>query len=89
VALDGEPSSERECRSRAESERESERERRKWRRLLHGPSKREDKVGQGTWSGGVDDGGGRFGGAQHYEHGHYSVTGSVVGGTGPVTGLGW
>jgi hypothetical protein len=36
-------------------ERERERERRKWRRLLHGPSTREDKAGQGTWSGGSDD----------------------------------
>jgi hypothetical protein len=35
--------------------RERERERRKWRRLLHGPSTREDKAGQGTWSGGSND----------------------------------
>jgi hypothetical protein len=55
VALNGELSGGRECGSRAESERESERKRRKWRRLLHGTSTREDKAGQGTRSGGVDD----------------------------------
>jgi hypothetical protein len=45
VALDGEPRGGHECESRVKRERESEHDRRKWRRLLHGPSTREDKAG--------------------------------------------
>jgi hypothetical protein len=52
VAASGERSGRHECGSRVERERKSKRERRKWRRLLHCSSMREDKADQPTWGGG-------------------------------------